>query len=251
MPSLDRPTHLTLGALPVSDNQTRFSVWAPNAKQLSVQLVQRSGAEETVISSHALDRDSQGMFTGQISACPPGSLYRYQIDDRSSRPDPRTRFQPFGVHGPSQVVDPGSHQWKDGHWKGIRKRDLIIYEMHLGSFTEDGTYAAAIERLPELKNWASPRSSFFRWRSAPENGIGDTMELTTLRQATTSDHRISSKRSSTPAIKLSSPSSLTLFTTTSVPKEIISRSLGLTGRKNLAHRGVMLLILTRRPFANL
>jgi len=193
--SLDQPAHLTLGALPVSDTQTRFSVWAPNAQQLAVELVKRSEtpkAQETVLSSHPLQRDSEGLFTGQIADCPAGSLYRFKIDDRPSRPDPRSRFQPFGVHGPSQVIDPGSYQWKDSDWKGVKKRDLIIYEMHLGSFTDEGTYAAAIEQLPELKqlgitavellplaqcpgkwNWGYDGVNYF----APSNNFGTPDQL--------------------------------------------------------------------------
>lgn len=192
MSSTDRLSHTTFGALPGTDNTTHFLVWAPKVKSLSVELIQRSAEQETVLASHQLDCDSDGMFSGNVPDCPTGSLYRYKLGEGSSRPDPRTRFQPFGVHGPSQVVDPSSYQWNDGQWKGIKKRDLIIYEMHVGSFTAEGTYAAAIEKLGELKtlgvtaiellplaqcpgkwNWGYDGVNYF----APSNNFGSPDQL--------------------------------------------------------------------------
>ncbi len=195
LPPTHLPTHIALGALPGSDHQTRFTVWAPNAKNLAVQLIERSTTEEHVLASHPLDRDSDGMFTGKVPNCAAGSLYKYQLDNGSSRPDPRSRFQPFGVHGPSQVVDPNAYQWKDADWKGIKKRDLIVYEMHLGSFTDKGTYDSAIEKLSELKelgvtaiellplaqcpgkwNWGYDGVNYF----APSNNYGSPEQLKTF-----------------------------------------------------------------------
>ena len=186
------PTHIGLGALPDSDNKTRFTVWAPDANKLSVELVERSGDQEKTLSSHELERNSQGIFSGQVLDCPAGSLYRYKIGEGSSRPDPRSRFQPFGVHGPSQVIDPNSYQWQDADWKGIQKRDLVIYEMHIGSFTDAGTYAAAIEKFDQLKelgitaiellplaqcpgkwNWGYDGVNYF----APSNNFGSPDQL--------------------------------------------------------------------------
>ena len=144
-------SHVDFGAVPGANNQTRFSVWAPKVKELTVELVQRNETQETIASSHPLSRDPEGLFSGDVPDCPAGSLYRYKLGNGSSRPDPRSRFQPHGVHGPSQVIDTSAYQWQDKNWKGINKRDLIIYEMHVGSFTTEGTYAAAIEKLGQLK----------------------------------------------------------------------------------------------------
>ena len=142
---------LPLGATPVSENRTRFFVWAPNAKSASVELSRRWGDTEKVLSEHALAADGQGNFVGEIEDCPARTLYRFRIDNQQARPDPRSRFQPFGVHGPSEVVDSNTFQWSDTQWSGVAKRDLVIYELHIGSFSESGTYAEAIEKLDELK----------------------------------------------------------------------------------------------------
>lgn len=181
-----------LGAIPVSDTQSQFRVWAPSAKSLSLQLVTLTDGKESVVSTHELTRDSDGFYQGLVDDCPAGTLYRFRIDSQQSRPDPRSRFQPHGVHGPSQVVDPNSFQWSDQAFKGVNKRDLVIYEMHVGSFTENGTYLSAIEHLDELKafgitaievlplaqcpgkwNWGYDGVNYF----APNHTYGTTDEL--------------------------------------------------------------------------
>jgi maltooligosyltrehalose trehalohydrolase len=141
--------HSPCGALPVSPQRTRFEVWAPRADQVEVEQVVRDGDDETVKARYGLEPDSAGVHAAELEV-PVGSLYRFSIDGGMGRPDPRSRFQPFGVHGPSQVVDPHAYAWQDEDWQGVAKRDLVIYEMHLGAFSEQGTYQGAIERLPEL-----------------------------------------------------------------------------------------------------
>ena len=141
-----------LSAIPISDSSTRFGVWAPNAKTVSVELLRRWGESEKVLSEHALERESNGIFSGVVQECPSRTLYRYKLDHKIGRPDPRSRYQPFGVHGPSQVIDSSTFQWTDQAWRGINKRDLVIYELHVGALTEEGTYTGAIKRLKELKN---------------------------------------------------------------------------------------------------
>jgi malto-oligosyltrehalose trehalohydrolase len=135
---------------PTDCPKTQFRVWAPKAKRVKLQLVRRSdGGHETVLDWHRMQHDGDGAFCVTATA-PAGTLYRFKIDDHPGHPDPRSMFQPFGVHGPSQVVDHHAYPWKDKSWKGIAKRDLVIYELHLGSFTAQGTYLAAIERLDSL-----------------------------------------------------------------------------------------------------
>jgi malto-oligosyltrehalose trehalohydrolase len=181
-----------LGAFPIANGRTKFGVWAPKAKKLSVELIQRDGDNETVVASHPLERDEPGVFAGVVDDCHAGSLYRFKLDGNLGRPDPRSRFQPFGVHGPSQVIDSNSFQWNDEDWRGVQKRDLVIYEMHVGSFTQQGTYAGAIERLEALKqlgitaiellplaqtpgrwNWGYDGVNYF----APRNTFGTPDEL--------------------------------------------------------------------------
>ncbi len=141
---------LSFGATPQSANRTQFRVSAPKSRQLQVQMIDLANGREKIRSTHSLDRDSEGIFSGVVDDCPAGSLYRYQLDGREARPDPYSRFQPLGVHGPSQVIDPNQFNWSDQLWPGISKRDLVVYELHVGSFTEQGTYLAAIEKLDEL-----------------------------------------------------------------------------------------------------
>lgn len=129
-----------LGAIPLSDSLTHFRVWAPNRQRIAVEA---DGA------LYKLTRDDGGYFTGTAPVAT-GALYRYVLDDDLRRPDPASRFQPHGVHGESQVVDPDAFAWSDADWRGVAKRDLVIYELHLGAFTQAGTFRAAIDRLPEL-----------------------------------------------------------------------------------------------------
>ena len=182
----------SFGATPLAGDRTRFRTWAPKARKLCVQVVERNGDHETIVQSKSLDRDKDGVFSGIVDDCPVGSLYRYQLDGKPARPDPASRYQPYGVHGPSEVIDPNRYQWADGSWQGIKKRDLVIYELHVGSFTESGTYLAAIEKLAELQelgitaielmpvcqspgrwNWGYDGVNFF----APRNTFGKPDDL--------------------------------------------------------------------------
>ncbi len=139
------PTEERLGATPLSHNETRFCVWAPRRRTVAVRITE--GATGRL---HGLRRQDSGYFTGNVSEAGPNSRYEYVLDDRDVRPDPASRYQPDGVHGPSQVVDPRAFPWTDQNWKGVAKRDLIIYELHVGAFTLGGTFQSAIERLEEL-----------------------------------------------------------------------------------------------------
>ena len=97
-----------------------------------------------------LERSADGTFRGASSDFRPGDLYGYLLDGEGPFPDPASRYQPEGVHGPSQIVDPGSFAWSDGSWNGIPRSDLVIYELHVGTFSPEGTFAGAADRLPEL-----------------------------------------------------------------------------------------------------
>lgn len=119
-----------------------FRLWAPDRDR--VTLVLEDGP--------AIDLDAAGgWFEGLVPEAAAGSRYRYRLDgDETLLPDPASRFQPEGVHGWSEVVDPGSFRWSDDGWRGVERRGLVLYEMHIGTFTGPGTWEAAIEQLPAL-----------------------------------------------------------------------------------------------------
>lgn len=117
-------------------------LWAPAAGTVSVQ---RAG-KDTV----ALTRAEGGWHEGAVPGLAAGDRYLVQFDDADPVPDPCSRSQPEGVYAPSAVVDLHQHEWNDGDWRGIPRPDLIFYELHIGTFTREGTCDAAIARLNEL-----------------------------------------------------------------------------------------------------
>ncbi|HXE81289.1 MAG TPA: malto-oligosyltrehalose trehalohydrolase [Vicinamibacterales bacterium] len=132
-----------LGAVPQGDG-TAFCVWAPAARRVEVVI---SGNPDRIV---RLTRDRDGYFSGFVEGARAGDRYRYRLDGSRLLPDPASRFQPEGVHGPSEIVDPSAFEWSDAAWRGIRREDLVIYELHIGTFTSEGTFAAARERLADL-----------------------------------------------------------------------------------------------------
>ena len=135
---------LDLGATLLPDGTTRFRVWAPRARELSVLLPGRGG--ETA----PLAPEGEGYFVGSVPGLADGELYLYLLDRESARPDPASRCQPQGVHGPSQLVARERHPWRDGAWTGLRLDAYIIYELHVGTFTSEGSFEAVISRLDYL-----------------------------------------------------------------------------------------------------
>ncbi|MEO8050151.1 MAG: malto-oligosyltrehalose trehalohydrolase [Acidobacteriota bacterium] len=131
----------------VSGAITRFCVWAPEASVIEVVIETPGRPAE----SHAMLRGADGFHRAAVGGVADGDLYRYRLDGRGPFPDPASRYQPQGVHGPSQVVDWSRYAWFDAGWAGIALEDTILYELHIGTFTPEGTFAAAAERLPYLK----------------------------------------------------------------------------------------------------
>ncbi|MGB7250919.1 MAG: malto-oligosyltrehalose trehalohydrolase [Phormidesmis sp.] len=126
-----------------------FTVWAPQMDTVAVEIV---GDEAR---SLPMKRDQRGYWHANAPELPAGTQYKYQIDGPQtdgieSWPDPASRFQPEGVHGPSAVIDHSEYDWQDHHWQGIRLIDYIIYELHVGTFTDEGTFEGAIARLDDL-----------------------------------------------------------------------------------------------------
>ncbi|HSJ72865.1 MAG TPA: hypothetical protein VK904_00995 [Miltoncostaeaceae bacterium] len=134
-PPWERP----LGAIPERAGRTTFRVGAPRAREVSVEVGGRSVP---------LTPDD-GVFEGRADAVP-GDDCRYRLDGGAALPDPCSRDQPEGVRGPSRVVDPEAVAWDEDAWAGLDRRGLVLDEMHVGTFTPEGTFAAAAERLPAL-----------------------------------------------------------------------------------------------------
>src|SRR5215210_6554780 len=124
------------------DGSAAVRVWAPACR--TVDFTIDRGA------SHALRRDAGDFFAGTVHGAGPGTRYWYRLNGESLRPDPVSRFQPDGPHGPSAVVDPSAFKWTDATWKGVRARGQVLYEMHVGTFTAEGTWAAAAAELSAL-----------------------------------------------------------------------------------------------------
>jgi len=137
-------THI--GALPLSDGSTFFRVWAPFAGTISVELGQ--GSERRTV---PLVRSRPDYFEGRLESAGDGDLYRYVIDEHEAFPDPASRHQPRGVHGPSRIVDHSSFQWTDCGWQGIPVEEYTIYELHVGTFTLEGTFHAVAGCLDYFK----------------------------------------------------------------------------------------------------
>ncbi|MFX1476298.1 MAG: malto-oligosyltrehalose trehalohydrolase [Promethearchaeota archaeon] len=136
---------ISLGAMYLGEDRCQFRIWAPFAQKVEVHIV---SPRERIIS---LERHEQGYYHAAVEGVAPGNLYFYRLDGQEERPDPASRYQPQGVHGPSQVVD-SRFSWNDGGWPGLPLRDYLIYELHLGTFTPEGTFEAIIPYLDELKD---------------------------------------------------------------------------------------------------
>jgi maltooligosyltrehalose trehalohydrolase len=130
-----------LGAVPVEDGRTRFRVWAPNARAVAL----RSEGSE-----HPLERGEEEVWEADLDVVA-GEDYLHVLDGTQAWPDPCSRFQPEGVRGPSRVVDPGSFHWTDEGWRGVALDELVIYELHVGAFSEAGTFDGAIPYLEDLR----------------------------------------------------------------------------------------------------
>src|SRR6202171_3002374 len=137
-----------LGANRLPSGEWEFLLWAPHIRRASIQFVgpTRQNVEMAPVEIGGEDR---GYFSAVIDAKEP-ARYLYRIDNSRELPDPASRFQPEGVHGPSQLVDPGAFEWTDNGWIGIPLERSIVYELHVGTYTPDGTFEALIGHLDEL-----------------------------------------------------------------------------------------------------
>jgi maltooligosyltrehalose trehalohydrolase len=132
---------LPIGAELKRDGGTHFRVWAPKRTRVDVVV---NGVPTT------LSRESDGYFAGAVQTAHAGSRYRFRLDGGDAFPDPASRYQPDGPHGDSEVVDPSRFRWTDAGWHGLSARGQVIYEIHIGTLTKEGTFAAAADRLADI-----------------------------------------------------------------------------------------------------
>jgi maltooligosyltrehalose trehalohydrolase len=136
---------LEFGARPTDDG-ILCRVWAPSAQRIAVRLTHPH--ENT----YPMTRGEDDIFSTLIPGLAAGAEYLFELDGNRSRPDPVSRLQPHGVHTPSRVIDPDAFEWTDAHWRGLPIEQLVIYELHTGTFTAGGTLPAIIDRLRYLRD---------------------------------------------------------------------------------------------------
>ncbi|MCH2240888.1 MAG: malto-oligosyltrehalose trehalohydrolase [Aquabacterium sp.] len=140
---------MPFGACLRPEGGVRFRLWAPDAQQASVWVDDAQAADDQVIPARRLEG---GWFEAEAPQVAAGACYRWRVDDKLDVPDPASRFNPEGPHGPSRVVDPMAFTWGDAErtWTGRPWHEAVMLELHVGTFTPEGTYAAAMARLPAL-----------------------------------------------------------------------------------------------------
>lgn len=134
-----------VGAIYEPNGECTFTVWAPFAENVDLLITAPTP------SNIPLKRFELGYWSTKVSDIEPGTLYYYSLNKNLKRPDPASLSQPEGVHGASEVVDLHAFQWTDGSWNSMLLRDMIIYELHVGSFTQEGTFAGVVSKLGYLK----------------------------------------------------------------------------------------------------
>jgi maltooligosyltrehalose trehalohydrolase len=132
---------LDMGASPAAGG-VRFRVWAPGRRRVEVDFGDRQVP---------LEPADDGIWSALVQGVGPGTRYRYRLDDDGSYPDPYSRWQPEGVHGPSAVVDPAAYAWHDSDWRGLDTGGLVIYQCHVGTATPEGTFDSLIKQSPRLR----------------------------------------------------------------------------------------------------
>ncbi len=130
------------GAEIQADGSVLFRLWAPGQQQISLRLAD---------GDHLMSASDDGWYQRQLGGIQPGATYNFVLADGTEVPDPAARAQQSGVNGPSVVVDPRHYAWQHTDWRGHAWQETVVYELHIGTFTPEGTFQAAITRLPYLK----------------------------------------------------------------------------------------------------
>jgi maltooligosyltrehalose trehalohydrolase len=138
---MKRAHEMPFGAQTIDEARTRFRIWAPSAEQVELCLQDHP--------PRLMPRDNEGWYQTIIVA-PPGTRYRFRIDGELSVPDPASRYNPGDVHGESAVVDPHAFNWRDERWHGRPWDEAVLYELHVGTFSPEGTFAGVVDRLDYL-----------------------------------------------------------------------------------------------------
>ncbi|HEX2458041.1 MAG TPA: malto-oligosyltrehalose trehalohydrolase [Vicinamibacterales bacterium] len=137
---------LSAGVELLKGGRASVRVWAPACHRVDIVF----DTPGRTLRTTPLDAEDDGYFSGVVIGVTAGDLYRFRLDGDRLRPDPASRYQPDGPHGPSAIVDPDAFVWTDSAWPGIGPVGHVIYEMHIGTFTPQGTWAAAARELPEI-----------------------------------------------------------------------------------------------------
>ena len=145
LPTLPRQRKLSAGVELSAAGGAHARVWAPACQRVDVLILR--DAEKVPFPLRA---EEDGFFSGELPDARAGHRYFYLLDGERERPDPASRFQPDGPHGPSEIVDPSAFDWTDAAWPGIEPEGQVIYEMHVGTFTPEGTWTAAAREIEEL-----------------------------------------------------------------------------------------------------
>ncbi|MGH8246806.1 MAG: malto-oligosyltrehalose trehalohydrolase, partial [Gammaproteobacteria bacterium] len=141
---LSRLRRLPVGAEVLDEGGVHFRVWAPACRTVAIVFEGQAPPLE-------LQAEPGGYFAGVSPQAEPGMLYRFRLNGEERLfPDPASRFQPQGPHGPSEIINPATFQWTDREWEGVRLAGQVLYEMHVGTFTPEGTWDSATKELPEL-----------------------------------------------------------------------------------------------------
>ncbi len=204
MGTVKRQHNMPFGAQPLEDGRVHFQLWAPAAERVSIGII--TGDADSVNENNPVAQNTlpmaaapDGWYSLTIDLATVGTHYFFQINEDIWVPDPASRFQPRDVHGPSEVIDPHAWTWHDSNWTGRPWNETIIYELHVGSFTSKGTFAAVQEKLdylvdlgitaielmpvadfPGKRNWGYDGAYQF----APDNQYGRPEDLKALIDAT-------------------------------------------------------------------
>ena len=134
----------TIGSKYLGNGSSSFAVWAPQKQKMTLHLVHPRDQKIEMY------KNEEGYFSIEVQNTYPGTRYFFMPDEERDYPDPASNYQPEGVHGPSEVIDHTTYQWRDNEWKGKALNRLIFYELHVGTFTKEGTFEATISRLDDL-----------------------------------------------------------------------------------------------------
>ncbi|MEW6068669.1 MAG: malto-oligosyltrehalose trehalohydrolase [Nitrospirota bacterium] len=137
---------MKVGADYLGNGKCEFRLWSPFLNNIELKII---SPEHQIL---PMEKDKKGYWEKVVEGVFPGTLYLYSLDNKGDRPDPASHYQPQGVHGPSQIIDHTSFHWDDKNWGGIPLSEMIIYELHVGTFTPEGSFKSIIHRLDDLKD---------------------------------------------------------------------------------------------------